>query len=262
MIDIHSHILPGIDDGASDISESLEMARIAVAEGFSSVVATPHYGRAGFFSEIGQARKLVEELNTALRNNGIDLVVYPGMEILVTPEVMGLLQSGNIIPINDRKHVLMELPSTNVPAGFNNLIRSILDSDRKIVIVHPEKNMDIQRRPEMVREILDAFEPGEVLIQITADSLTGDAGLRALSTAKFLVESRLAHIIATDSHSKTERPPKIQEALELAVSLIGKDIAMKMVKEWPGAVIRGESPVIDLPVMVAKKRKWWTGLFG
>ena len=262
MIDIHNHILPGIDDGASDIEDSIEMARIALSEGFSGIVATPHYGRAGFFSDIQMARRLVEDLRQELAERGIDINIFPGMEVLVCPEVIDLLNSEKIIPVNDGIYILLELPAMTVPAGFNNLIKSVLNIGKKVIIVHPEKNMEVQRRSDYVFEILNAFQPGDVLIQVTADSLTGDSGLRALSTAKYLIENRMAHIIATDAHGSTARPPRIAEALDLAISLVGKDVAVKMVTEWPEKIVNGDSVIPDSPQLKPQKRKWWQSFLG
>ncbi|MGC8660188.1 MAG: tyrosine-protein phosphatase [Desulfomonilaceae bacterium] len=241
MIDLHNHILPAIDDGARDIEESLEMARIAIEQGFSGIVATPHFGSGLFSSEINEVRQTVKKLNQELEDRNINLMIFPGMEARLTADVLESLSKGTILSINEGCYILLELPVMQVPAGFENFLRMLLNSGKKIVLAHPEKNVEIQRRPEIIYDLVTLFGDGDFLVQITADSITGDAGLPALSTAKCLLEHNLAHILATDAHSPVDRPPVISTALELVASIVGKDVASKMTSEWPQAVVRGES---------------------
>jgi protein-tyrosine phosphatase len=261
MIDLHSHILPGIDDGARNPEESLEMARIAFEEGFSGIVATPHYGSGQFLSDITQVRKLVRELNHELITRGIDLKIFPGMEARITADVIESLSNGSVIAINEWRYILLELPPSQIPAGFENFIRLIVDSGKGIVLAHPEKNLEIQRRPEIIYKLLSMFKPGALLIQITADSITGDAGLRALSTSKWLLENGLAHVLATDAHSPVDRPPRISNALNLVTSIVGNEIANKMVKDWPHDIVEGREVNCDPPKKKHEKRKSFWGLF-
>ncbi len=241
MIDLHNHILPGIDDGARDMDEALEMARIAVEQGFSGIVATPHHGSGQFFSDINRVREVVRELNQELVAQNISLTIFPGMEARLTADLLGCLSKGTILTINEGRYILLELPAMQTPAGFENFVRMLLNSGKRIVMAHPEKNIEIQRRPEIIYELLTLFKPGEFLVQITADSITGDAGLSALTTAKYLLENDLAHILATDAHSPTERPPMMSNALQLVASIVGKETADSMTREWPRAVVNGEN---------------------
>ncbi len=255
MIDLHNHILPGIDDGARDMDEALEMARMAVEQGFSGIVATPHYGSSQFFSDINRVREVVRELNQELIAQNISLTIFPGMEARLTADLLGRLSEGTILTINEGRHILLELPAMQAPAGFENFVRMLLNSGKGIVLAHPEKNIEIQRRPEIIYELLTLFKPGEFLVQITADSITGDAGQSALITAKYLLENDLAHILATDAHSPTERPPMISSALKVAASIVGKDRADKMTLEWPRAVINGENAHWNLAPRKPQKTK-------
>ncbi|MCL5125780.1 MAG: hypothetical protein M1511_15020 [Deltaproteobacteria bacterium] len=240
MIDLHNHILPGIDDGARDLEESLEMARIAVEQGFSGIVATPHFGSGLFSSEIDQVRETVQMLNRELGEQNINLTIFPGMEARLTADVLESLSKGTVLSINEGCYILLELPGQQVPAGFENFVRMLLNTGKRVVLAHPEKNIEIQRRPEIIYELVTLFSDGDFLVQITADSITGDAGLTALSTAKCLLEHNLAHILATDAHSPVDRPPLISDALELVASIVGKDVASKMTSEWPQAVVNNE----------------------
>jgi len=255
MIDLHNHILPGIDDGARDLKEATEMALMAMNQGFSGVVATPHFGSGQFFSDVNRVRQTVSELNQELKAQNINLTIFPGMEARLTVDVLESISKGNVLAINEGCYILLELPALQVPAGFENFVRMMVNSGRKIVLAHPEKNVEIQRRPEIIYELLAHFKAGEFLIQITADSITGDAGLPALTTAKCLLEHDLAHILATDAHSPVDRPPLISNALELVASIVGNERTSKMVSEWPRAVINGGNAHWDLSPRKPQKTK-------
>lgn len=261
MIDLHCHILPGIDDGARDLKESLEMARIGVDQGFTQIVATPHYGSGKFSSEIYDVKRLVAELNEGLEARNIKLSILSGMEVRLTAGVMESLSEGKILSINQGPYVLLELSIMQVPAGFENFVRMMINSQKKLVLAHPEKNFEIQRRPSIIYDLLTAFDPGDLLIQITADSITGDAGQTAMQTAKYLLKNDLAHIIATDAHSAVERSPRIADALSLASYIVGHEMANRMVKDWPGDIVAGRKVNCAAPQDRPEKRKSFWGRF-
>ena len=252
MMDLHNHILPGLDDGPRDMEESLRMSAILVSEGFRGVVSTPHFGRGGYFSDSDSIRKLVRELNKELKARKIELIVYPGMEILLSPEMPELIRSNRVLSLNDGKYVLMELPSLGIPAGLNNLVTQLVRQNKKLVIAHPEKNHDLQQRPDKLLELVNSFDPGDILIQITAGSLTDKAETAEFRTAKFMLQAGLVHIIATDAHSSVLRPPAIKTALTIASAIVGKERAMKMVNDWPQSIVRGECVTPERPLIKPK----------
>jgi protein-tyrosine phosphatase len=262
MIDLHNHILPGTDDGATDVDESLEMARIAVEEGFSGIVATPHFGSGLFSCDANEVRRRVHELNEKIASADLNLTIYPGMEARLTADVLNSLLNGAVISLNDSQYILLELPPLQVPAGFENFVRMMINSGQKIVLAHPEKNVEIQTHPDTIFKLVTMFEPGDLLIQITADSISGDAGLRALSTSKWLLENGLAHILATDAHSPIQRVPRIRNAFELVSSLVGREKTVQMTTEWPRNIIKNEDVVCSHPRKRPEKRKRFFGLFG
>ncbi len=247
MLDLHNHILPGIDDGAADFDESVRMAKIMVAEGFRAVVATPHYGRAGFYSEHATVRRLVRELKVELCRQQINLVVYPGMEVLLSPEIPELLRNRKVFTLNDSPYILIEFPQMGLPAGLDNFISQLLSDGKKLIIAHPEKNHEIQRRLDHFVDLVNSFRLGDILIQITADSLTNKAGHKAFLAAKFLLRTGLAHIISTDAHSCSERPPNIREALTIAMAIAGRERTMKMVRDWPETIVSGGEVIPERP---------------
>ena len=244
MIDLHNHILPEIDDGATDSNEALEMARIAVEEGFSAIVATPHFGSGLFSCDANEVRRRVNELNEKIASVGLNLTIYPGMEARLTVDVLNSLSNGSVISLNDSQYILLELPALQVPAGFENFVRMMITSGRKIVLAHPEKNVEMQTHPDTIYKLVTMFRPGDLLIQITADSISGEAGLRALSTSKWLLENGLAHILSTpDAHSPIQRSPRIRNAFELVSSLVGREKTVQMTTDWPRNIIENEDVV-------------------
>ena len=254
LLDIHNHILPGLDDGALHMDESLRMAELMVNEGFRGVISTPHFGKAGFCSDSVTIRKRVCALNKELQTHRIDLIVYPGMEILLCPEIPDLLRQKKVLSLNDGKYVLIELPSLGIPAGLNNFVAQLLRENKKLVIAHPEKNHGVHRRPDQLLKLVDSHQPGDILVQITADSLTGAAGEEVFRTAKFMLKARLVHVIATDAHSSILRPPSIKAALTIATAIVGRARAMKMVCDWPKQILLGEDVIPERLVM--RKKKW------
>ncbi len=259
MIDIHNHILPGIDDGPALVEESIQMAKLAHEEGISHIVATPHSGTVPCFTEVGRVRHSAVELNEILKLHGIGITVLAGMEIRVAPGIVDALEQNCLLTLNGTRYVMLELHPLQTLAGFQNLIVSLWVAGYRSILAHPEKNSAIQNEPDHFLHIFRLVPHGSLLVQITADSLTGGAGLKALETARRLLETRAVHFLASDAHSASSRPPKLKDALAVAGALVGQEYARMLVQEWPLAVIRGDvftpPPIID-----RTDKKWWSFL--
>lgn len=255
MIDTHSHLLPGIDDGAGTEEETLRMCRIAEEDGIGVVVATPHAFDGRYSNEPEDIRAMVADVNHALSVEGIKLHVLPGMEVRVFADLPEALEAGRILPLSSGRYILLEFHPSQLPAGFENLAKRLSQRGYGIVLAHPEKNLAIQRNPHYLFRLLQNSEPGDLLIQLSAPSLTGRNGFRASRTAKILLKHQLVHLLATDAHSSERRGPRLAEAVAKAADLIGKERAMKLVKEIPHAVLgSGELPELDVPM---DPRRWW-----
>ena len=259
MIDIHSHILPGIDDGPDSMEESIAMARMAEKEGIKSIIATPHSGAGEYRTNPPQVRKAVSELNERLELEGVAIQIFPGMEIRVTPRVVDLLLARDLLTLNETPYVLLELHPLQVLAGMENLLHSLIEKGFCPILAHPEKNNAIQGDPTRFIDMFCRLPLGSFLIQITADSLAGDSDLTSLSTAQFLLKSRAVHFIASDAHSVAARPPRLKDAVEIATALVGPDLARKLVFDWPLAVLRGEAIAPEAPASTPRP-KWWSFL--
>ncbi|MFH0825555.1 MAG: CpsB/CapC family capsule biosynthesis tyrosine phosphatase [Pseudomonadota bacterium] len=256
MIDLHCHILPGVDDGATAMTESLRMAVCAYQDGIRCVVATPHNGSGKYPTRAEVMEKTVETVNAALAVKGIGLTVLPGMEARVTPDLLDRLLQKEVSTINGGQYLLIELPAPQVPAGFEILLQQLVAHGFRPILAHPEKNFFIQEHVQYLYKLLLSFSPGDLLVQITADSLMDEAGRPAAKSAAIMLEHNLAHILATDAHSSQIRPPILSPAVSRTARVVGPDRARRMVLEIPLAVVEGRdaSPYIEAP---SNPRRWW-----
>jgi protein-tyrosine phosphatase len=255
MIDIHNHLLPALDDGASGMAETMRMCRIAAADGIRTIVATPHSFNGEFVNEPAKIKFLVKRLNEDLSKEGLDLRVVPGMEIRIIPNMMELLSCGKLLALNEGRYFLIEFPFAHVPAAFDNFLANLRAENYGVVIGHPERNLHIQRNPEWLAGILERVDSWDLIVQISADSITGFAGRTAYVTARKLLKRNLVHIIATDAHSSVNRPPKLSNAVAAAAKIVGEERTHQMVVDIPLAVLTGAG----FPSLEAAEppRKWW-----
>lgn len=234
MIDSHCHILPRIDDGASDLEESLEMARIAFADGICNIIATPHISDGLFKPEDISNR--VDALNRHLVDHHIPVAIYPGAEISISldPSLF------HHYTLNHTKFVLIELPHDHFPSFTAKLLSWLCAENLRPIIAHPERNPGVIRNPGL---LINMLHPG-IHVQVTAGSLTGDFGIDAQLCAEFLLDSGKVDILASDAHSSGHRPPVLSKAVELTSRRIGHQAALRLVHANPSSVLTGEEPVI------------------
>ncbi|OEU72235.1 MAG: hypothetical protein BA874_10455 [Desulfuromonadales bacterium C00003068] len=231
MIDIHCHILPAIDDGSSSLEESLAMAEIAIADGISTIVATPHIKGEVHLPQF--LLQQVEELNTVLKKRG-----YP-LDILTGADVSAMLPPQEIAryTINGGKYFLLEFPHSHLPMNANQMVFEMLLAGLLPIITHPERNPTIIREPERLFSLVDAG----CLVQVTAGSLTGNFGQDSKDCAAYLLKMGQVHFLASDAHSATHRRPVLSEGVEAATAIIGEQAAHKLVTLNPAAVLAGRS---------------------
>jgi len=255
MIDTHSHILAGVDDGAEDEQETLEMCHIARQDGISTMVATPHSFDGKYLCEPEEIKSRVCSLNEALSENDIDLRILPGMEVRIVAELPQHISEGRILALNEGGYVLLEFHPSHIPAGFENLLKDLIERGFGAVLAHPEKNVVIQRKPEYLYALIEEFHTWKLLVQITADSVIGMASFRAGRVARILLEHDLVHLIATDAHSSKGRIPQLSQAVAVAARLVGEEKALKMVTQIPLAVLgKGDFPDGWDP---RNPKRWW-----
>jgi protein-tyrosine phosphatase len=261
LIDIHSHILPGFDDGAESHQISVEMARRAAEDGVGCMVATPHVideDLSGLPEKISSA---VELLNADLKRESIGVEVLPGAEIHVSstlvsqPEALRELSLGFC-----GKYVLLELPLQEMPRFTEELIFRLLLKGVIPILAHPERNSSIMERPG---RLLELVEKG-ALVQANAGSITGKYGARVKDVVELFLRNGIVHFIASDAHSTRSRAPGLTVALQRARDLVGDD-ATALVERNPSAVINGTTLDFSAPRKLGRTRKkvfsWLSGRF-
>ncbi|MBI3756324.1 MAG: hypothetical protein HY265_09205 [Deltaproteobacteria bacterium] len=255
MIDMHCHILPGIDDGPATMDESVEMCRMAASDGIKTIVATPHFNPPVYETVSSKMFELINKLSVKIKEQGIDLRVLPGADVAVTPELQAYLKKEEYLTINRTgRYMLAEFSHTLVPPNWEEFLLNLLNSGVTPIITHPERNGWFLSHRDALRPVVKKG----VMTQITAMSITGEFGEDVQEFSLYLLKHNLAHIIATDAHSATYRPPLLSDAVRIASDVIGEAKAMDMVTSIPKSIVEGMP--VSLPLSVehtGKKKSWW-----
>lgn len=256
MIDLHCHILPGLDDGAKHWDESLEMARLAVSEGITHILATPHHMNRSWLNPKNVVVPLVDELQSRLDAEGIPLTIFPGQEVRLHGEIMESFQNNEICFIDEgNQYILIEFPTPEVPAYAERLFYDMQTQQITPIIVHPERNHAILKDPN----ILYDFASRGVLSQVTAASYVGKFGKEIEKLSHQLIEHNLAHFIASDAHNYTNRLFHMEEAMEQ----LEKDFGLKKVQQFNQTtrdLVNGDPIMLSEPYKVQEQKRFF-GLF-
>lgn len=254
MIDIHSHILPGVDDGAKTEEDSLAMARAAVENGITTIVATPHHRNGKYDNESENILTWVDTLRALFEKENIPLTLLPGQETRINGDMILELEKKIILPINDTKYVFVEFPSDVVPRYATQMLFDIQVAGYIPIIVHPERNKELIEHPSRLYE----FVKKGALTQVTAASLTGRFGKDVQKFSHQLIESNLTHFIASDAHNTTSRGFVLREALGEIKDQYGTE-HFYMFLENSELLINNQNVNRMEPVHVKKKK--FLGLF-
>ena len=242
MIDIHSHIMPEIDDGARSVEEAVAMAEIAAADGIEQMVCTPHmFNGLSHNPHPDEIYSRVQRLQDAV---GSTLRMLPGNEVHISHEIAEQAKSNRVTRINNRNYMLVEFPQLSVPIGADELFYRLQLQSVYPILVHPERNAQIQGRPQIVAEFVERG----VLIQVTAMSVTGDFGAAPRKCAEQLLRHNCVHFLATDTHRPERRPPILSKGRDAAAAIIGADGARRLVEDNPLAVVNGEPVSMESPI--------------
>jgi protein-tyrosine phosphatase len=249
MIDLHCHILPGVDDGAQSLSDSIEMAKKAVQQGIHKIVATPHHMNSSYENPKRSIIDRVQELNQALRDEKIELEVLPGQEVRIHGEMVAGYEAGEIQPVNHTPYLLVEFPSSHVPRYTEKLFYDLQMIGLIPVIVHPERNQEIIERPELLYQLVKKG----ALTQITAASVCGNFGKKIKKFSLQLIEANLTHLIASDAHNITYRSFKMREAFGNIQQLYGNEMVYYF-EENAALVIEGKHVYKEDPERIKKNK--------
>jgi protein-tyrosine phosphatase len=253
MIDIHCHILPGVDDGARTIEESIEMARLALAQGINTIVASPHHLNNQFENVLVNILTQVDELNQVLEKENIPINIIPGQEVRIHGDLLdGLLEFKEVLPVNLKTpYILIELPTSTVPKYTKKLLYDLQLEGYIPIIVHPERNSELLETPEKLYELVK----NGVLTQITAGSLVGKFGKKIKKFSHEMIESNLTHVIASDAHNTNRRGFNLQEALQVVEEGYGIEKKNDFLRNAE-KIIDGESVVGEIPEKIKKNIFW------
>lgn len=251
--------MPEIDDGARSMEEALEMARIAVEDGIEQMVSTPHmFNGLSNNPEPPEILERVAALNEAI---GSGLKILPGNEVHVSHEIAEQAKNNRVTKINQRNYMLVEFPQLTVPVGADELFYKLLLQGVRPILVHPERNGQIQMHPSIV----GIFVERGVFIQVTAMSVTGEFGPMAKACVDTLLKHNCVHFLATDTHRANRRPPILSKGRDAAAAIIGADRARALVEDNPRAVINGEAlqapPPIPFGSAAKPKRSFFSRFF-
>lgn len=252
MIDLHCHILPGVDDGAGDLETALEMAAMAVADGITITACTPHIMPGVYDNEAGTIRAQVDELRQALAEASLPLELVIGSDAHMRPDFTTALDRGRILTLNDSRYVLFEPPHHVAPPRLEECLFAIQMAGYVPILTHPERLSWIETRYPLIAHLARSG----IWMQITAGSLTGRFGKRPKYWAERLLNEGLVHLLASDAHNCTSRPPHLSHAHELAEALVGKDEADHLVYARPAAVLDNADPsLLPAPPAISETRQ-------
>ncbi len=250
MIDIHSHILPGLDDGARTMEEAVAMVRMAAESGTTDIVATPHCDLQYNF-DYDRVTAVLAELREA---SGGVIPIHRGCDFhLHYDNIQDALAHPTRYAINNRRYVLVEFSELLIAPATSNVFYRMMDAGMIPIITHPERNQLLQKRIGQ----LEGWATDGVLLQVTAQSFLGRWGREARSFCDELMKRNLVHIVASDAHDTEHRPPVLKEAFEHVTKKWGEERARALFIDNPRATLEGEHIHWDPPEAAPPGKRWY-----
>lgn len=255
MIDIHCHILYGLDDGSKELSDSLDLAKAAVEEGITKIIATPHHKNNQYENSKSIILEKVNELNEVLQKERIPLTILPGQEPRIYGEILEDYEKGDILTLNNgNRYLFIELPSGHVPRYTEKLLFDIQLQGITPIIVHPERNQELMERPDLLYQ----FVKNGTLTQVTAASVAGSFGKKIMKFSHQLIDANLTHFVSSDAHNVSTRSFKMIEAFDTIEKKYGLDLVYQY-KENAELLVQGANVYKEIPSRI--KTKKFLGIF-
>jgi protein-tyrosine phosphatase len=259
VIDLHCHLLPGIDDGAPDLDAALRMARMAVDDGITTIACTPHIYPGMFENDSAGIRLNIENLRDHLAAAGIPLKLSWGADAHVSPDLLPRLKAGTVPCLNGSRYFLLEPPHHVAPPHFDHFAFSLLAAGYVPVITHPERLSWIGDHYETFCSLSDRG----VWMQVTSGSLTGRFGKAARYWSERMLDEGRVDILATDAHHPERRPPLLAEGREAAAHWVGTAEATHLVETRPLGILKNLAPDTMPPrIQSSRPKNLWRRLFG
>ncbi|KZO00014.1 tyrosine-protein phosphatase [Pseudobacillus badius] len=251
MLDLHCHILPGVDDGASTLAESLAMAKEAEQQGITCIVATPHHKNGAYENTKADILASVEHLNEELKKADVNVDILPGQEIRVYGELLEDYEKGELLTIAGMSpYLFIEFPSGSVPHYTEQLFYDIQMKGILPVIVHPERNSEFMQKPDRLYSLVK----NGAATQVTAASYIGKFGRKIQHFTEQLIEANLTHLLASDAHNTSSRSFKLVEAYTRLANKLGDDHVFYF-QENAKLLVSGEHLHKEPPEKIHKKKK-------
>lgn len=236
FVDIHCHLLPGLDDGPTTWADSVAMAEMAVADGISTIVSTTHQLGNYCGNSAAIIRQHAARLQELLDESRIPLQVLPGGEVRIEPDLTGRIERGDVLTLADRRrYVLLELPH-DVYFPLDRPLAELRAAGLVGVLAHPERNLGILASPGVLRPLVEAG----CLLQVTAASLLGSFGPRIRTFTEQLIRQRLVSVIGSDAHGAKVRRPGLRAAFDRIAEMTGRSTAVELCCRNPACIVAGQ----------------------
>jgi protein-tyrosine phosphatase len=242
VIDLHTHILPGVDDGVRTEDDAVAFARVAVADGIRTLVATPHCKEGFFYIDRAAVLQATERLRERLAREGLEIDLQPGAEVHLTHDLVARVKDGRAPTLADNgRTLLLELSTAQYPVDLENLVFQLKLAGIVTLFAHPERiryfQDDVRRYEAVIR--LGAYG------QVTTGSVLGQFGEETEEFSEEIVRKGLVHVLASDAHNLRGRPPVLSKAVGRLVEWLGETRARAMVDAFPRALLEGKEPEVE-----------------
>jgi len=247
MIDIHSHLINEVDDGAKNIEETSQMLKEAIKAGFTDVILTPHYMENYYTTPCDKINEKIKEIKEMIPEGDIQL--YQGNEIYCTSNIIDLLNSNKATALNNSRYVLFELQMQEKPINLDEVIYLLINNNKIPVIAHPERYKYVQEDPNI---LLDYISRG-VLFQANYPSIIGKYGKKIQQTVKQLLTHNMIHFLASDCHIPNTIYPNMEKVLKILNKWLDEKQVQKLTVDNPKCILKDEKFDIDEPEKIQKR---------
>ena len=254
MIDVHSHIIPKIDDGVTTQEEADCVLEEASKAGFTEIISTSHYMEGHYEVEAIKRKEMIEQMNQRIKEKGMNLTLHCGAEAYITPDLVKLVKQKKVCTLANSRYLLFELPMNTTINYLDEVIFEIESVGLIPVIAHPERYLYIQEQPN---KLVSLIQKG-VLFQANYGSILGRYGKEAQKTLKKLLQANMIHFLGSDVHKKESIYGKIKESMVELEKVIGKDKLEELTTINPSYILKDEEIDIDEPQEI---KTGFAGLF-